>query len=183
MIASDPTANGWRHSCHRSSSSDSPEFDEEPLFGSDESPATEPPPDPFAPLLVHLAELREYAGVYCAARIDQWWIKAQGLAFNAAAGLIGALFGMTALIVAAALLVNGLATGIGILCGGNIWLGQIIVGALFMLLAVGSVGMAGRYVRGMQHRRVVNKYESRKRRERATFGTDVAERAAGDAAE
>jgi hypothetical protein len=177
MIASDPTVNGTRNP-QRSPSSDSLEFGEGPSIGATGTSADEKRPDPLGPLLGHLAELREYLGVYCAARIDQWRISARGIAFKVVFGLIGALFGITAAIVAIALLVNGLATGIGILCGGQIWIGQIIVGGMLMLTAFGGLLVVMRSLRIVEHRRVVDKYETRKRRERSVFGTDVGERAA-----
>lgn len=178
MIASDPTVNG-RRDPQRSPSSDSSEFGEGPSIDSAGSRATEQRPDPLQPLLIHLAELREYLGLYCATRIDQWRITARGVVLKAAFGVIGALFGITAAIVAVALLVNGLATGIGLLCGGQIWLGQVIVGALMILTTFGGLLFVMRYLRIIEHRRVVDKYETRKRRERAAFGTDAGERAAG----
>lgn len=183
MIATDPTTNG-RCNPDRSPSSDSSESGEGSSFWTDESAASETQrPDPIGPLLVHLAELREYVGLYCAARIDQWRLNARSLLLKAAFGLIAALFGITALIVAAGLFVNGLATGVGNLCGGHIWLGQILVGGLLMLVAFGGLGAGMRFLRIAEHRRVVDKYETRKRRERATFGTNVAERAMGRGAE
>lgn len=176
MIASGPTLNG-RCDPQRSPSSDSLEFGEGPSIGPLESNAAEQPPDPLAPLLFHLAELREYLGLYCAAQIDQWRITAEGIALKTVFGFVGALFGMTAAIVAVALLVNGLAIGIGLLCGGQVWLGQIIVGGTLMLITFGGLFSVMRWLSVIEHRRVVNKYETRKQRERAIFGTDARERA------
>lgn len=181
MIAKGTTPNGeCRSNGHPSSARSAGRMDSDQRMSSSEPEqpgADRHPLDPLGPLLVHFAELREYLSVYVTALIDRWRIGTHDLALKAAIGTVCALTGMAALIAAAVLLVNGLATAVGILAGGRIWAGQILVGGTLIALVLGGLVIVKRVTQNAEHRSLVEKYEMRKRKERAVSGTNVSERA------
>jgi hypothetical protein len=174
MVAPSESTNGKRGSSTEGAPGPQPGA---PRTAFDDTPA-----DPLAPLMAHLKELIEYAGFYAAVRIDKLRVSlAQGL-FYAVLGFVGLLAGATAVIAAVVMLLDGLATGLGVLLGGRVWLGQLIVG--FVLLAGGGAG-AWYFIRrqlGALRGRIREKYEQRKQDERAAFGTDIARRAEAERA-
>jgi hypothetical protein len=127
---------------------------------------------------LHLGELKEYAGLYVAAKLDSLKLTLRNVALYAALGIVGAIVGMGLLITAAALLLTGLAGAIGaIFDPDKPWVGALVVGLIVLAVAFGGVILVMRKLTGASRKATMQKYEDRKRDERARFGHDVQERA------
>jgi arginine exporter protein ArgO len=94
-------------------------------------------------------------------------------------GLI-ALAGL--LVTSLVLLLDGAATGLGLLFGGRLWLGHIVVGGgVLVLLALGMfIGV--RTWQSRSRRQKVQQYDERQLQQRTTYGHSVADRASADTA-
>lgn len=143
--------------------------------GSDPTEAA--PPHPLEPLLAHLAELREYAATYVAARADRMKLTVRTIAFWAMAGLLAGVLAMTAVVTAVVLLLVGIADGLSALLGDNAWAGYMLCGGgVMLLLAVGLMVFKRKWFQSSR-RRTIQKYERRHQAQRAAYGHDVAQRA------
>ena len=145
------------------------------------SDAAEPatPPDPLAGLTRSLAELREFAAVYVAARLDRLQVGARQALVWAALGIAGGVVGAAMLIAATVMLLEGLALGLAELLGGRVWAGNLIVATVVLAAAAATIyRVLGRFT-AASRQRTIEKYERRRQSERATYGIDVAQRAHG----
>jgi hypothetical protein len=138
-----------------------------------------PPTDAFKDAAAKLGEVKEYAGVLVAAKLDAIKLTLRNVAVYAALGIVGGLVGIGVLITAGVLLMTGLAGLIGEIFpekwedwGGPLVLGLLVVGGA----AVGVV-LAIKSITGSSRKRTIEKYENRKRDERFAYGHDVTERA------
>lgn len=123
-------------------------------------------------LLQQVAELREYASFYAAARIDSakasvrsaiTWMAAAALGFVAVGGLI---------VMASWFVLSGMAQGLGTLFGAQSWIGTLLTG----LAALAGVGAGVLWVaarRENARKRMVEKYEARQAHQRTRFGRDA----------
>jgi hypothetical protein len=122
----------------------------------------------------HLGEAKEYASTFLAAKADAAKLSIKRLVLVIAMGIIAGITGAAMLITAAVLLVNGLATGIGrIFDPDKTWLGQLIVGLLFVAGANVAVFLMIRKMMRASRDQTVQKYESRHNEQRSRFGRDV----------
>jgi hypothetical protein len=136
-------------------------------------------PQPFDALIHDFAEIREYAAHYLAARKDAVAASIRALLAKVILGAIAGAVGLTAIVTAAVLLLIGAAEGLGALFGGYVWAGYLFVG----VLVIGSSLVAVKYFLGSwsrsSRRKTMEKYEHRHDVQRAAFGRDAVERAAG----
>jgi len=134
-------------------------------------------------LLKQSHELREYLSYYVTAKTDgvklslrntYHWIVLAVLGFVAISGLI---------ITASWFLLSGTAEGLGVLCGGRLWVGKIIAG--FLVLAGLGLGMYYTVVKRKitSQERTVQKYEERQAGEQAQFGRNVSDQVAAATSE
>jgi len=141
--------------------------------------ATSDPELPFDALGVQARELWEYARHYVEVRKDSIKAQLRNLAFKAIMGIAAGISALVALSVAVTLILLGLADGIGVLLGGRLWAGELIVGFLVVALAALAVKLfLSRSIRSSRSTTVA-KYEHRHEFQRAAFGHDVTDRAAG----
>jgi hypothetical protein len=139
-----------------------------------EGPAAKP--DPWAPLLLQVDELREYFSYYLGARADLVRARVRRFVFAAIALFIGAVAAATFAATSAALLLVGLGEGLGRLLGDRIWLGNSLVGAL-VLIFIGLGGLlAARWLSNTSRLRTTRTYAQRRERQRRQFGRDVSSR-------
>jgi hypothetical protein len=133
---------------------------------------------PLDPLLKHAAELREYGLDYLSARRDEFKSAARRLLLRAAAVFAAFLAVLTLLAAGIVLCLNGLAAILSAAWGKEAGWGQVVVGAgaLTVLAAACAIG-AWQWNR-VARKKVREKYEHRHQNQRATVGTDVAQRAA-----
>ena len=156
-------------------SSSSPEAaDRHAANGHDASPA-----DAVKEAAAKLGEVKEYAGVLIAAKLDALKLTLRNVALYAALGIVGGLVGIGMLITAGVLLRTGLAGLIGEIFPEKWedWGGPLVLGLLIVGIAVGGVLFAMKSITGSSRKRTIEKYENRKRDERFAYGHDVAERA------
>src|SRR5688572_2394549 len=110
----------------------------------------------------HLGDAQAYASTLRAAKADARKPPTRRWALAIAMGIIAAITGAAMLITAAVLLINGLATGIGrIFDPDKVWLGQLIVGLLFVVGANVAVFLMIRKMMRASRDQTVQKYESR----------------------
>ncbi len=142
-----------------------------------ESPTESPEPaapedEAFASLRTRLEELADYVAYYLSSRIDalrmsiRWriiWGWLIGVAVLAGAG---------AIVTAVALLCEGICDGLSELLGRR-WAGELATGVLLLgIVALVGYLIVSRLVR-RAHRRITNKYEAFRARQRERYGRDV----------
>jgi hypothetical protein len=141
-----------------------------------EQPA-ESPGEALHVAMARLAELREYAAYFIAAKMDGIKIGLRNAGIYAALGVLGAIAGASFIVVAATLLLIGCAHGLGALFGGRDWLGDLIVGVVVLAaVAIGAV-LGLKMITGTSRKKTVEKYETRQHQQRRSYGHDVKQRA------
>lgn len=85
-------------------------------------------PHPFTALREQIAVLAQQFGYYFEIRKDQLRLKVRTWLMLGAVGVLAAIVGVIALVVAAYMVLNGIALGIAELLDGQIWAGQLITG-------------------------------------------------------
>lgn len=140
-------------------------------------------PDDLKLLLKQFRELAEHFAVFVTAKTDSvklsvrhvvLWVVLAALGFVAVGGLT---------VMAGWLMLSGIADGLGELFGNRPWVGSLMTG--FLLLAGLGLGMV--YTVAKRNRiardRTAQKYETRKARQQAEFGQNVADRSATTASQ
>jgi hypothetical protein len=151
----------------------------QPESASERLPPVEHPTEAFHEAAAKLAELREFAAYYVAARLDALKTSVRNTGIYAALGLIGLAAGAAVIATAAALLLLGIAGGFGALLNGRMWLGAIITAVLVFGLTAFGVVIGLKVLTKSFKSSTVKKYEERQRRQRQQFrGRDVRHEAA-----
>jgi len=135
------------------------------------------PPEALRRLQQQIEELQAYFTHFVSAKVDSFRLSSRQLVLWAALGIIGLIALIGLVVTAIVLLLSGAAAGLGLLFGGQLWLGQVVIGGgLLLLLALGVlIGM-----RTWQHRsrqQKVQQYDERQLQQHAAFGRSVADRA------
>ncbi len=153
--------------------------DDDPEPAPDDAPAGGP--EALGRLQAQLEEMAEYARLYASARKDAIVAALRKVALLAAAGIVALLIVTATLVTAAVIALLGLAQLIGAALGDRLWAGYLITG--FGLLALVALGLAVS-IFAMQrrfHKQTLEKYARRHQAQRARFGHDVGQQAAGEA--
>ena len=130
--------------------------------------------------MAKIAELREYASYFLAAKIDGLKVGLRNAGIYAALGVLGAIAGAGLIVMAVALFLIGCAHGLGALFGGRDWLGDLIVGVVVLaIVAVGAI-LGLKMVTGSSRKKTVEKYETRQHQQRRSYGHDVQQRAGSE---
>jgi hypothetical protein len=130
----------------------------------------------FRNAVARLAEISEYISYYLATKTDSFKLAAREAFYFGTFVLVGLVAVVALIVVAAVLLLVGIANGIGGALG-KVWLGDIIVAvAVLIILPIVARAMFIRLF-GICRRQTVEKYESLKHEQQARFGHDVGERA------
>src|SRR3954470_5536294 len=132
------------------------------------------PAEAFKQAGARLAEVKEYAGYFVAAKVDALKLTVRNLVLYAILGVVGAVVGVTILVTASVYLLSGIALGIGKLfpAGHEVWTGRLIVSVLVIGGTVAGVMLLMKSLTGSSRKRTIEKYENRKRDERNVHGTD-----------
>jgi hypothetical protein len=137
-----------------------------------------PPPQAVKTAFEQLGELKAYLAYYLAAKADSMRLTLRRAGIFAALGLVG-LFALGALVVTAVVLVcGGIAQLLTVAFGGRAWAGNLVTGTVVLALLGLGIWLGLRRVTQGSRERTVKNYELRRKRQRADFGHDVAQRAA-----
>jgi len=122
-------------------------------------------------------ELIDYVSYYLEARTDILKLQGRQFLFRLRLEIAGILVVAGALVVAITLIFIGVAQGLAQVFADKPWLGPLITG--LVLLGIISLAVWWWLARTHKaaHNRMIEKYEQRKRHQRARFGYDVVERA------
>jgi hypothetical protein len=154
-------------------------FDTATTEGRPDSGATDgaTPPRPLAGILANVRELVSHANLYVETRKDMVRATVRRVVILAALGLVGALAGITIIVVAAFYFMRGIAHGLAQLIGQEYWLGELIISlAVFLLLAIAAF-VAIQSMKRTSRKRTIEKYELRQQQQRQQFGHTATERA------
>lgn len=125
-----------------------------------------------------IGELKEYSAYFLSTKADGLKTSLRQVGVYAALGMVGLIALASIICVSVVLLLVGAAGGIGAALGGQIWIGDLIIGAFILLsLSAGIVLGLGWFSRSMRAK-TVKKYEQRQSWQRGQFGRDVEETAA-----
>jgi hypothetical protein len=153
----------------------------EDASGADADDAREGGPEALRRLQAQLEELGEYARFYASAKKDAILASARKLALLGLAGVAAFAVFCTMLITAAVLALLGLAQWIGDALGDRLWAGYLIVGWGLLLLVAAGFAAAVIYLQRRFRTQTLNKYDKRRRNQRARFGHDLGQQARGEA--
>ena len=129
--------------------------------------------DPFDALVSQLNAAGEYARHFAAAKVDGVRIRVRDLLCAAAAAMGCMIFATTMLVISGLYLAHGLAAGLAIALGNRTWLGDFLTGALGLSVGAMLIWVALQRARASWSSRKREKYELRKKFQRAEFGSDV----------
>jgi hypothetical protein len=157
------------------------------MFDSTDSQGESSPRDPEAEAsdagepqqwLQPFRELLEYFSYYLSAKADGLRLQGRKALLRVELEIVAILGAAGAVIAAVTLIAQGAAEGLTQLFGNRSWLGDLAAG-VSLLVCVGLVIGGWAYWWNKDSReRTVQKYEERKRQQRAKFGRSVAEQAA-----
>ena len=150
--------------------------DANPGLGSDErcNPASEA----FHRIRDDLAELKEYAQYYLAAKADGIKQTIRRLGLYAALGVLALIAGGAIIATAAGLLIVGFAEVLTRLFGGRTWAGDLVAGIVVLAIVAGAAWYMMKKLTGTWRTLTIQKYEQRKQSQREQFdGRDVNQRA------
>jgi len=148
-----------------------------PPESSAEDPGDLPPPDAFKAAIGRLSELLEYARQYYAAQVDLLRLRLRRMIVLAALALVALLAGATLIVTLVVMACRGLSDLIAQALGGRVWAGELIVSVGTISILIVGCWLALRSMSRKSMKDAVNRYEQRRRQQRARFGKDAAERA------
>jgi len=157
---------------HRPQSCPTPETSSARVGAGNGEAPIENPTDAFRDISERIAQLKAYASYYLAAKMDGIKLSARNAGIYAALGVVGLLAGGTIIVMAAALVILGIAHGLGSLFGHG-WLCDLITGIVILGIIAAGVVFGLRAVTNSSRKRTVEKYEQWQHEQRQEFGTDV----------
>lgn len=112
------------------------------------------PPQGFA---AHMEAIQSALAQWLSVKVDLYRAQARRLVVVVAAAIVGLVVGITILVTASALLVQGVAGGIGHWAGDRIWLGQILAplllcGSVLLVAWIVSRRAASRRIRALKEK-------------------------------
>lgn len=123
-------------------------------------------------------ELKEYLLYYVSAKSDKVKIRLRNTVLWIVISALGFMTFVGFLITAGWFALNGIAGGVGVLCGDRLWLGNLVTGVLTLLgLGLGIYCTAVNQMR-VSRNRTIQKYEERQARQKSEFGHNVCDQAA-----
>jgi|SRR5579862_360219 len=157
------------------------------MFDSTDAPGESSPRDPETEAsgageqqqwLQPFRELLEYFSYYLSAKADDLRLRGRKALFRVELEIIAVLGAAGAVVAAAILIARGAAEGLTELFGNRSWLGDLTAGVMVLLFVGLVMGGWVYWWNKTSREKTIQKYEERKRQQRAKFGRDVAEQAA-----
>jgi len=139
------------------------------------------PPEALHRLQQQIEELQAYFTHFVSAKVDGFLLSGRRIALWTALGIMGLLALAGLIISAIVLLLGGAAAGLGLLFGGQLWLGQVVVGGGLLSLLALSIFIGMRTWQNRSRQQKVQQYDERQLQQRTAFGRNVADRATEDA--
>jgi len=124
-----------------------------------------------------VAELREFAAYFVAAKLDAVKVTVRNIGIMAALGLVGVIGGAAVVVMAVVLLLRGIAGAFADLFPRHPWLGDLITAVIFLAIPVVAIWVGMRILTRTFKTSTVHKYELRQRQQREHFGRDVRDEA------
>jgi len=145
--------------------------------------AQEPSPaEALRRLQQQVGELQAYVTHFVSAKIDGFVLSARQLALWAVLGVVGLTAAVGLVVTAVVLVLVGAADGFALLCGGQWWLGALIVGVGTLALLALGIFLGMRILQSKWRQQKVQQYDERQLQQQATFGHSVADRATEETA-
>jgi hypothetical protein len=148
---------------------------------SKDSATIEGGPEAVRRLQSQLEELGEYARLYVSAKKDATLASVRKFALLGLAGVAAFAVFCAMLLTAAVFALLGLAQLIGDALGDRLWAGYLIVGWGMLFLVAAGLAAAVVFLQRRFRTQTVNKYDKRRRIQRARFGHDPGHPADGEA--
>jgi len=139
----------------------------------DREPAPSSDGELFGRLLKQLAEAFEYASYYLTAKADEAKLSARRAVLRAQIVIVCVLSAAGLIVAGVTLLFSGLAGGLGELFG-RPWLGQLVSGALLVLLIALAMWGRAAWLRNYFFKQTQERYEQRQRLQQTRYGHSVA---------
>lgn len=137
------------------------------------STAPENPTSPLHDLSTQISALMSYAAHFATAKLDAAKIRARRVVIGIVLGMVGLLLLTTMIVLCAVYLASGVAGGLAAGLDLQPWFAQLLTGVLGLGVLAGAIGFTLRFSRAKRQKERVNKYELRKRRQRAKFNRDA----------
>lgn len=137
------------------------------------------PTDAMKDVARQVSELRSYLSYFISAKLDGIIVSLRKLGVYSVLGLF-ALIGIGGMLVTAVvLLLIGLAGAVSAMFDASPWLGQLLMGALVLVLMIAGAWLGVWLIARSSRKKTVKKYERKRHDQRAEFGHDVHDRATG----
>lgn len=140
-------------------------------------PPPDHPADAIRDAFGKLAELREFAAYYVAAKIDALKVTARRVGIFAGLGLMGAVAAATVVVVSVVLLLRGIAGAFAEIFPAHPWIGDLITAVIFLAIPVIGILIGMRILTRTFKTSTVDKYERRQSEQRQQFGRSVRDEA------
>lgn len=153
-------------------------WESRPDAGTNPMPPVGHPADAIRDALDKLAELREFAAYYVAAKVDAVKVAARNVGILVALGLAGGIAVATVIVVAVVLLLRGISGAFADIFPAHPWIGDLITAVIFLALPVVGILIGMRMLTRTFKTSTVQKYERRQSQQREQFGRSVRDEAA-----
>lgn len=140
-------------------------------------PPPEHPADAIRDALGKLAELREFAAYYVAAKVDALKVTARQIGIFAGLGVLGGVGAATVVVVSVVLLLRGIAGAFAEIFPAHPWIGDLITAVIFLAIPVIAILIGMRILTRTFKTSTVHKYERRQSEQRQQFGRSVRDQA------
>jgi hypothetical protein len=140
-------------------------------------PPVDHPADAIRDALGKLAELREFAAYYVAAKVDALKVTARQLGIYVGLGLLGTVATATVVVMSVVLLLRGIAGAFADLFPTHPWIGDLITALIFLSIPVIGILIGMRILTRTFKTSTVHKYERRQSEQRQQFGRNVRDEA------
>jgi len=143
--------------------------------------AAAPPPNPATAaaraIPGYISELISYASYWLAAKIDSIKLGVRNAVIYAALGVVGLIAAGGMIVTGVVLLLVGLAHAISAALWHTEWAGDLIVGALVLIVIFAGVYIGLNRFMGASRKKTEQKYEGKRIEQRVQHGRDVSDRA------